>query len=185
MLAEGLPAQIVTGSPAKVSETPLAPGVIVGHVPMIVGRYWLEGEPPVPSSFELPLELELELALASLISPELDPELVLDVEPELVLDVEPELPLEEVSDPELPLDPELVVDPELVLDPDPLLELTSDPELLPVPWPTGSSGPPEAAQAAMKAMLVNAEASVKRMLLSICGGRISANSVAHGVKALF
>jgi hypothetical protein len=183
VLAEGLPAQIVTGSPAKVSETPLAPGVIVGHVPEIAGRYWLEGEPPVPSPFELPLELELELALASLMSPELDPELL--VEPELVLDVEPELPLEEVSDPELPLDPELVVDPELVLDPDPLLELTSDPELLPVPWPTGSSGPPEAAQAAMKAMLVNPEASVKRMLLSICGGRLSANFVAHGVKARF
>src|SRR5580692_3912305 len=40
--AEGDPAQISTGSPAKVSDAALAPGEIVGQVPMIFGRNWAD-----------------------------------------------------------------------------------------------------------------------------------------------
>ena len=93
----GWPAQISTGSPANVSVAAFAPGAIVGHVPMIVGRYFAEGLSPPPL---LDPEL-LELALASVMSLPLDPEVDFD-------------PL----DPELPLDPEVDCDPELPLDPE-------------------------------------------------------------------
>ena len=68
------------GSPAKVSVAWLDPGMIVGHVPLIVGRNWADGLSPPPPLLDPD---PLELALASVMSPEpLDP-------PELPPDPEP------------------------------------------------------------------------------------------------
>jgi hypothetical protein len=148
-----LPAQISTGCPAKVRRAADAPGVIVGQVPLIFGRYCAAGLPP-PPLLEL-LEL-LELALASLTPPLVDPEL--GCVPELPLDPElgcvPELlPEPELLPPELELslDPELPFDPELfaeLLDPE-APEL--DPLSLPGSWVT------EAAQLAMSDKPVKAK----------------------------
>jgi hypothetical protein len=144
-----------TGSPAKVSEVPFDPGAIVGHVPEMAGRYWADGLSPPPPLLDPD---ELELMLASVMSPELEPELPLD----------PELPFE----PELPLEPELPFEPELPLDPEPLLEPEELPELeAPEPPPDGLKLPSgdEPPQLAIVAKLVTAipKTSVQRMASSV------------------
>jgi hypothetical protein len=128
-----LPAQISTGCPAKVRRAADAPGVIVGQVPEIFGRYWADGLSPPPLD-EL-LEELLELALASVMPLLLDPEL--GCVPELLLDDEgrdPELlPEPELLPPEL----ELPFDPEPPFDPELSVELL-DPELPELDPPPGS-----------------------------------------------
>ncbi len=119
--------------------------MIVGHVPLMAGRYWADGlTPPPPLDVEPPLD-PLELASA-VIAPELDPELPPEPEPlldpELLPLLDPELlPLLDPAllpllDPELLplLDPELLplLDPELLPLLDPELLPLLDPELLPL-----------------------------------------------------
>ena len=146
-----------TGSPAKVNEVPFDPGVIVGHVPEMAGRYWAEGLSPPPPLLEPD---PLELTLASVMSPELDPEAPLDPE----LPFEPELPL----DPELPFEPELPLDPEPLLEPEELPEPELEPLDPPLPglkFPSGDEPP----QLAIVTKLVAAipKASVQRMASSV------------------
>ena len=145
-----------TGSPAKVSEVPFEPGGIVGHVPEMAGRYWADGLSPPPPLLDPD---PLELVLASVMSPELDPEAPLDPE----LPFEPELPL----DPELPFEPELPLDPEPLLEPEELPELDPEPPELPpgLKFPSGDEPP----QLAIVAKLVTAipKASVQRMASSV------------------
>jgi hypothetical protein len=103
-------------------------------------------------------ELPLELALASMIGPELDPELPDD--PALLDD--PELPL----DPELALVPDPPPDADPPFDPESLPDCTSGPpELLPTGFPPvpRPSGAADVAHAAMKAMLKRPEPGVRRM----------------------
>ncbi len=145
------------------SEVPFAPDGIVGHVPLMAGRYCAEGLSPPPL---LPELLE-ELTLASLMSLPLDPDVPLEVLPPLdpvpPLDPDPELELW------LPLDPDPELPLPLPLDPEPeaLPELPDGalPELLlgPPPNPPGSVAADP--QAAMSAKLVNPtpKASVQRI----------------------
>jgi hypothetical protein len=146
-----------TGELLNMSDVPLAPGVIVGQVPEILGMYWADGALPPVLDPELTLEsCEPELTLASLMSPELEPE-------------DPELPLvsEPLFDPELPLVSEPLLEPE-----DPELPLVSEPLLEPESPPEPPRSPPELdpPQLVMSMTPVTPTASIQRMASSIDAG---------------
>jgi hypothetical protein len=141
--ADGDPAQTNTGSPENVRVVALAPGDIVGHVPMTVGS--IVGLAPLPlllppvelPPVELLLAPELPVLPPVLLLPllELFPELLLPLEPLLVLALLPPDPEELL----LPLpDPPLSSLPE----PDPEVAPPLPPEL-PLYTP-GSVDEPEA-----------------------------------------
>jgi hypothetical protein len=156
-----------------------APGVIVGHVPMMAGRYCAEGVSPPPPLLDP--DPELELTLASVMSlPPPDPEV--ECEPELPLEpdveCEPELPLEPEVPPELELwlpEPPELVDPELLSEP---LELLP-PELDSPGFPVSTVG--DTAQLAMSEKPVNAKlkTTVQRIAILRCGVRERIPHSAH------
>jgi len=165
--------------PAFKRLVPLAPAGIVGHVPLIAGRYCAEGLPPLFSPLLDP-EL-LELTLASVISVEpLDPEVPL--EPELPLDADPPLDPEPPFEPELPLpeplDPELLPDPELFEE---LLE-PLPPELPPKAPGSVDDDPPQLATSA-KLVSPTPKTSDQRMASSVAAPKNSVRQRRPRVKA--
>jgi hypothetical protein len=152
---------------------------IVGHVPMILGRYWADGLPPEGS---MPDPELLELAPASVMSPELDPELPLDPDEPPEPPFDPELPLVAPLDPELPFDPELPRDPEeLPEPPEPLLLVSPGP-----PSPAGSvvDDPPPQLMTSAKPVTVIPKPSVRRMASSVAASETPPAAARAIVKAL-
>ena len=177
-----MPAQTSTGSPAKVSEAADAPGLIVGHVPIIFGRYCADGLSPPPPLLDP--DPELDDTLASVTSSPLPLELDEACEPELPLvpdeECEPELPLDPELPPELELglsEPPELVDPELLSEPEEL-----PPELDSEPGPVSIVG--DTAQLAMSEKPVTAKlkTTVQRIAILRCGAGNRVRRTAPGLK---